>query len=236
MIATLKYIGRFIIPIALLALGIVIGGYLIGATHSARDFFFPETSLYVRSPITIVNSIKGIGQLVTVTSEVAKVDFEVEIKQGFLNLAGYSAKHIVDGAIEAGIDFDAITEDSMSYENEVYTLTLPAPVITSCRVEYIKQNQHSFTLLLADWDMLRRIAHAEAITGFAKAMIEEGILTRAAEETELLLGDFVRELTGKPTYIEYAERAGELELPNSCKPYTPDGWARDENGAWQRTD
>ncbi|MCY3917887.1 MAG: DUF4230 domain-containing protein [Chloroflexi bacterium] len=234
MTGLLKFIGRNFMSIALLVVGIVVGSIVVGKVYEVREFFFPETSLYVRSPITIVNSIRGIGQLVTVTSEVAKVDFEVELRRGFLNFAGFSAKHIVDGAIEAGIDFDAITEDSMSYENDAYTLTLPAPVITSCRVEYIKQNQHSFTLLLADWDMLRRIAHAEAIEGFAAEMIEKGILKRAEEETELRLGDFVREVTGKPVHILFEAQGNEPQLPDSCKPYTPSGWGKDENGSWKR--
>ncbi len=234
MTAAIRFIGRNIISIALLALGIVIGGYMIGAANSVRDFFFPESAAYVRSPQTIVNSISGIGQLVTITSEVAKTDVKVEIHQGILNTGYYSANHIAVGAIEAGIDFDAIDENSVQYQDDTYTLTLPAPVLTSCRIEYIDQNQHSFTLLAADWDMVRQLAQAEALIQFVEEMIEQGILERAEEETALRLGDFVRELTGKPARIEFAERAGELELPDSCQPYTPSGWAKDAEGAWKR--
>ncbi|MDE2820868.1 MAG: DUF4230 domain-containing protein [Chloroflexota bacterium] len=231
-----KFIAKNIVSIALLVIGIVIGGYVIGAVNNVRDFLFPETTLYVRSPQTLVNSIKGIGHLVTVTSEVYKTDIEVEIHQGFLNLGGYKANHIAVGAIEAGIDFEAIDEDNIRNENDAYTLTLPAPVITSCRIEYIAQNQHSFTLLNADWDMVRQIAQAEAIMQFAEIMVEVGILEQAEEETELQLSDFVRELTGKPAQVKFAERPGELELPESCQPYTPPGWGKDEDGAWKRTD
>ncbi|MCY3832789.1 MAG: DUF4230 domain-containing protein [Chloroflexi bacterium] len=236
MIASVRFVGKILIYIiVLLALGIVIGGYGVGKVNEVRDFFFPETAAYVRSPQTIVNSISGIGQLVTVTSEVETTDVKVEIHGGFLNAGYYSANHMAIGAIEAGIDFDALTEDSVRYENDAYTLTLPAPIITSCRIEYIDQGGHSFTLLVAKWDMVRQIAHAEAITRFAEQMIEAGILERAAEETALRLGDFVRELTGKPTHIEFAARDGELDLPDSCQPYTPPGWGKDETGAWKRT-
>ncbi|MCE2471739.1 MAG: DUF4230 domain-containing protein [Anaerolineae bacterium] len=189
----------------------------------------------MRSPQTIVNSINGIGQLVTVTSEVETTDVKVELHRGFLNAGYYSAYHRAFGAIEAGIDFDAITEDSISYENEIYTLTLPAPSITSCRIEYIDQSGHSFTLLAADWDMVRQIAHAEAIDGFAREMIEAGILERAEEETELHMGDFVSELKGKPANILFEAQDSEPQLPDSCKPYTPSGWGKDENGAWRRS-
>ncbi|MDE2776204.1 MAG: DUF4230 domain-containing protein [Chloroflexota bacterium] len=235
MISVLKFIGRNFISIALVILALIVGGYIVGKANEVRDFFFPETTLYVRSPKTIVNSINGIGQLVTVTSELEKLDLRVEIHQGFLNAGYYSASHRAFGAIEAGIDFDAITEDSVRFENGAYTITLPAPSITSCRIEYIDQNQHSLTLLAADWDMVRQIAQAEAIEGFAEEMIEQGILKRAAKETELRLGDFVRELTGKPTRIDFAATEGEPVLPDSCQPYTPSGWGKDENGAWKRT-
>ena len=234
--AAIKFIVSNFVSIALLIIGIVIGGYLIGAVHNVRDFLFPESAAYVRSPLTIVNSINGIGQLVTVTSEIHKVDLEVEIHRGFLNSGYYRANHIAIGAIEAGIDFDAMNEDNIRYENDTYSLTLPAPVITSCRIEYIDQNEYSFTLLSADWDMVRQIAQAEAIMQFATTMIEEGVLERAEEETALRIGNFVRELTGKPTQVKFAAQAGEIELPESCQPYTPSGWGKDENGAWKRVD
>ena len=200
-----------------MVLGIVIGSVLVGKVYEVRDFFFPETTAYARAPQTIVNSIHGI-QLVTVTSEIETTDVKVEIHHGILNAGYYSANHWAIGAIEAGIDFDAMDEGSVKYENDTYTVTLPATVITSCRIEYIDQNQYSLTLLSADWDMVRQIAHAEAIIGFADAMIEDGILERAAEETELSLGDFVRELTGKPAHIVFAERTGEPDCRSLANP------------------
>lgn len=235
MIAILKFVGRNVFTIALLAFGIVIGGYMIGAAHNVRDFFFPEIAAYVRSPQTIVNSINGIGQLVTVTSVVDKTDVHVEIHRGILNAGYYSANHYAIGAIEAGIDFGAIDANSIRFEDDVYTLTLPAPVITSCRIEHIDQNQYSLTLLSADWDMVRQLAQADALMQFVEDMIEFGILERAEEETALRLGDFVRELTGKPAQIIFAERTSELELADSCQPYTPSGWVKDTDGAWKRS-
>ena len=234
MVAILKFVGRNIFTIALLAFGIFLGGYMIGAAHNVRDFFFPEIAAYVRSPQTIVNSINGIGQLVTVTSAVDKTDVHVEIHRGILNAGYYSANHYAIGAIEAGIDFGAIDANSIRFEDDVYTLTLPAPVVTSCRIEHIDQNQYSLTLLSADWDMVRQLAQAEALAQFVEDMIEFGILERAEEETALRLGDFVRELTGKPAQIEFADSDGELELPDSCQPYTPSGWVKDTDGGWKK--
>lgn len=233
--AILRFVWKHKITIFLLVIGIVAGGYISNTVDSVREFFFPEKVAYVRSTRTIVNAIHGIGQLVTVTSEIATTDVEVEIHQGFLNAGYYSASHIAIGAIEAGIDFEMIDEDSIHYRDDTYYLTLPSTIITSCRIEHIDQNQHSFTLLPADWDMVRQLAQADAIAQFADDMIEAGILGRAEEETALRLGDFVRELTGQPARIEFAERAGQLELPDSCQPYTPSGWAKDADGAWKRS-
>ena len=167
MFGFLKFIVRNFVWIALIIIALAAGVWVTGKVQDFRDLFFPETVAYVRSPLTIVNSIQGMGQLVTVTSEVAKTDLKIEIKRGPLNLGGYSANHIAVGAIEAGINFDEIDEDSIRREGDTYTLTLPASVITSCRIEHIDQNRHSFTLLSADWDMVRQMAQAEALARFA---------------------------------------------------------------------
>ena len=232
MSAILKFIGRNLVSIALLVAGIIIGGFAIGKAQDIRSFLFPETTAYVRSPLTIVNSIQGIGQLVTVTSEIAATNFRVEIHQGFLNAGFYGASHTAIGAVEAGINFDAIDEKNLRFEDDVYMLTLPAPIITSCRIEHIDQNQHSLTLLQADWITVLNLAKHDATLQFARDMIEAGILERAEEETALRLGDFVRELTGKPAQIEFAARDGEIELPQSCQPIAPSGWEKDPSGAW----
>lgn len=236
MSAVFKFIFRNIVSILLLVFGLIVGGYVIGMVDSARHVLFPETAAYVRAPETIINQIQGVGQLVTATSEVAKTDIKVEIHRGFLNFGYYSANHTAIGAIEAGVDFAAIDRDSLRIENGAYILTSPAPVLTSCRVEHIDQNQKSLTLLSADWDLVRQMAQAEAIAQFATEMIEAGILERAADEAELRLGEFLSGLTGRPAHIEFAEGDGESELPRSCKPYTPSGWAKDADGAWKRAD
>ena len=114
-------------------------------------------------------------------------------------------------------------------------MTLPAPIITSCRIEYIDQNEYSLTLLPADWDTVRQIAQAEAMEQFAKEMIEAGILDRAAEEAALRIGDFVRNLTESPAAIEFEDSSGVPDLPDSCKPIAPSGWEKLADGGWKRS-
>ena len=233
MFAFLRLIVRNLLSIALLVVGIVVGVLAIGTIEDFRLFLFPETEAHVHSKLIIVNSIQGMGQLVTVISEVDKPNIHVSIKGGLLGIVRYSANHIAVGAVEAGIDFGALDEDSIQFQDDTYTLTLPAAVITSCRIEHIDQSERSFSLLGADWDTVRQIAHAEAIIGFAEAMIEKGILERAEEEAAWRLADFVRALTGKAARIEFAERVGEPELPQSCQPIAPGGWEKDDDGAWR---
>ena len=233
MLAILKFIGRNFVTIVIICLALLVGGYLAGSVDFLRNFFFPSGA-YVRTPYIIVNGMHGLGQLVTTTSEVATTDMRVEIHEGFLNAGYYSANHIAVGAIEAGIDMDALTEEDLRLENDTYHITLPAPVITSCRIEHIDQNQHSLTLLVADWDMVRQLAQYNAVVQFAEEMIEAGILQKAEYEADERIGDFVSNLTGLPTVVEFAARDGEPELPASCQPIPPSGWEKDEDGAWKR--
>ena len=235
MAGIVKFLGKNFASVVLVLIGVMAGGYVGGTVESVRAFLFPD-QIIASHRYTIVTGLKGMGQLVTVVEEIVQTDINVEIHGGFLNAGYYSANHIAIGAIEAGIDFDAVGEDSVRFGNDVYTVTLPAPRITSCRVEYIDQSQYSTTLLSADWDMVRQIAHAEAIEQFTKNMIEVGILEQAAEEAALRIGDFITILTGSPASIRYENGNGEPILPDSCKPYAPSGWEKLADGGWRRAE
>jgi len=236
MLGIIKFIGRNIISIALIVLALLAGAHFSDTFNDITNFFFPNRAI-VQTGRTIVNNLQGIGQLVTVKAEVAKTDVRVSIHRGFLNAGFYSANHIAVGAIEAGIDFDKIGDDSVRFENDSYTITLPSPVITSCRIEHIDQNNYSLTLLSADWDTVRQLAQHDATEQFVQEMIENGILSKAEEETDLRIGSFASNLSsGKPVNIVYEERSGEVELPASCQPDPPSGWEKDEKGRWSRID
>ena len=234
MAGILKLLAKNIVTVLLIVVVAAATIFLVGRVEAVWSFLFPD-QVIARHKYTIVTGVQGMGQLVTVKHEVAKTDIKVEIHRGFLNAGYYSANHMAIGAIEAGINFDAIVEDSIQFADDAYTLTLPAPIITSCRIEYIDQNEHSFTLLSADWDMVRQIAHAEAMDQFAKEMIEAGILERAADEAAIRIGDFVRYLTGNPASIEFEDSNGDQALPDSCKPNAPSGWEKTAEGGWKRT-
>ena len=65
-------------------------------------------------------------------------------------------------------------------------------------------------------------------------MIERGILEKARAETRVRIGGFIGDLTGKFTRVVFDETS-ELALPPSCQPDPPLGWAKDDEGNWQRS-
>lgn len=233
MISALKYIGRHFLTIVLVVLALIVGGYLSGTVDSVRNFFFPEATAKIPTIVLTVNEIRAIAELVTVSGKVSALDVDVEIHRGFLNAGYYRANHIAIGVIDAGIKFDEIGDKDIIWQEGVYTITLPAPIITSCRIEYIDQNQRSLTLLPSDWDMVRQIAQAEALESLAQKMIEQGILERAAERADLLIGDFIMKLTENPANIKFADSSDPLRLPDSCNPTAPTGWVKDTDGSWR---
>lgn len=229
----LKFLTKNVTVVLLIALVVAGTVYVTGKVEGLVEFLFPD-KVIAQHRYTIVTGLQAMGDLVTVKYQVAKTDSKVDIQRGFLGIGSYSAEHDIIGAVEAGIRFSEIDEDDVRFSFDVYTVTLPAPVITSCRIEYIDQNEYSFTLLSADWDMVRQIAHAEALEQFAEEMIEQGILERAVDEASISIGDFVRYLTGNPADIRFRDIPDEPELPDSCIPIAPEGWEKTEDGGWKR--
>ncbi len=199
-------------------------------------FNLPASANIVSSQ-TLALSLQGLGQLITVSSEVAKTDIRVSIHEGALNMGYYSANHVAFGSIKAGIDITDFDRDDVIYDlqNNSYTLRFPPPIITDCNIEHIDQYDYSLTLLPADWDTVRQLAEYEAIERFRQDVLEGGILDEARTEASLRLGTFVSELTGSAVRIEFAEAEAEAEAGDTCQPDFPAGWKKDEEGAWVRT-
>ena len=226
-----------IAPFVGMAIVTLSGGLaLSGFIAPIFDFINPPASVNVISSRTIVNSLQELGQLVTVRSEFHKDDLEVSINEGFLNSGYHRANHDAVGSIEAGVDITQFSRDDVRYnmEDGSIHLTLPAPMITSCNVEHIDQNDYSISLLQKDWDAVRQLAEYEAIMQYRQDALESGLLEQAKEEIIYRLGGFLNTLTGSPVHIEFKE-AGEPQFGDTCQPFTPDGWGKDENGEWVRT-
>jgi hypothetical protein len=225
-----------IILVAVIALRTVDGWRI-----AVANFFDRRPTVQVVSTDTIVTGLQSMGQLVSVSAQVAKADIGISANMGGLNLCGHSANHVAQGAIEAGIDITRITEGSIQYSEETntYTITLPAPVITSCRIDYIRQYERNGGNLTCgiDWDNVRLLANYVALEEFAQDMLDGGILERAESETTTVMQSFVNALTGSEVVIRYAETDGTVVLPSSCQPQIPPGWELNaETGDWIRVD
>lgn len=208
----------------------------IGGLVGVQQFSAPPEASIVSSQ-TIVQGIQPLGQLVSVSVQLAKAGVFVGVGQGVLNVCGYSANHAVQGAVEAGIDLMQIGEDDVRYDaaRDVYVITIPAPQLTSCRVEMIDQYDESVSTCNPDWDGVRQLAQYQALSDFRDDALEGGILNRAETETRFVLANFVRSLTGRSVEIVFAPPTGETVYPPSCLPEIPIGWRFDtQNNHWTK--
>ena len=180
-------------------------------------------------PAEIIQQMGPQSQLVVAQNETTARDFRVSIRDG---LCGHWADFSAQGVIEAGIDFDELDSDSVSYDpvSQSYRLNLPATEITSCRIEFIRLEKNSFSLCNPDFDRARQFAEYQVMAYFVEESQESVLLQEAEELSEVLLGDFVRNLTGKPVDVIFEERSGEPSVSASCRPVAPTNWEYDVSG------
>lgn len=201
------------------------------------DRLAPPATAEVISTQAILSSLRGIGKLVTVTSDPHSRIVHVGIEQGiwiFDGLGSYGADHVAEGIIEAGIDFTKIRSDSLRCE-DTCTLIVPHPTITNCTIVRLRQTEQSNAIGRRDWELLEELGRYEAIKLFIDDVKELGILDKAKEETELVLGEFVSSLTRKLVHVAFDEEPDELEYGDTCLPKSPFGWSK-EDGEWSRND
>jgi len=193
----------------------------------------PPTTARATSTETILTGIQPLGQLVSISAQLAKADIDIGVQQGGLNACGFSASHVAQGTIEAGIDISGIAAEDISYDalTGSYTLRLPAPSLTSCRIDLIRQYSRSTTVCNVDWDEARLLANYISLGDFRDDALEGGILGRAESEARLVLSNFIGALTGSRVTLVF--EGTDPPLPASCSPETPPGWFYDENNnAW----
>lgn len=226
-----------VVVVAFAAL-VIFGVTSVDRIMSGISSIFAATSprATVLSSQTIVESIQPLGQLVTVSAQFAKINQQINVSEGVLNVCAYSVNHAVQGTIEAGIDVTQIDADALRYDaaSETYVLTVPAPQLTSCRIDYIQQYDWSFNACNPDWDGTRLLANYTALTQFRNDALEGGILRRAELEVRLVLGGLVRLLTGQPVEIVF-EQPEATTMALSCNPDPPQGWTQDPTDkSWSR--
>ena len=208
-------------------------GLLDRVTNALGQAVNPPTTARTMTTETILTGIQPLGQLVSISVQLAKADIDVGVQQGGLNACGFSASHVAEGTVEAGIDLSRISAEDISYDaaSETYTLHLPAPALTSCRIDFIRQYSRSTTVCNVDWDQARLLANYTAINDFRDDSLESGLLDRGEQEARLVLGNFVGALTG--SHVNFVFDQSDAPLPPSCAPQTPSGWSYDEaTGSW----
>ena len=191
----------------------------------------------VTSTQTILTGIQPLGQLVTVSAQLAKAEINVSVRAGGLNACGFVTDHVAQGTIEGGVNLARITEENVNYDTaaDLYTVRVPAAELTSCRVDFIRQYNRSTTICNVDWDEARLIAQYMALADFRDDALEGGILDRAELEARLVLSNFISALTGSNVQIVF-EEPETTNYPASCIPETPDGWVFNESeNAWRHT-
>lgn len=214
--------------------------FLTPITNSITNLFdrlAPPATAEVLSSQAIISSLRGIGRLVTVTSDPHFRKVHIGVKQGiwiFDGLTSYGADHEAEGIIEAGIDFTRIKSDSLRCE-DTCTLIVPHPTITNCTIVRLRQTGQSSAIGRRDWELLEELGRYEAIQLFIDDVTELGILEKAKEETDLVLSEFVSALTGKPVQIQFDDPPAELVNGSTCHPDPPFGWTKSD-GEWSRDD
>ncbi len=229
-------VGGFSLPI--IALLIILLSVLSGVTtfNSAltgiRDaitgiFDGGSATATVSSTQTVVNSIQPLGQLVSVSVQLAKADISVSVREGVLNSCSRTANHVAQGTIEAGVDLTQMRAEDVSYNalTDTYTITLPAPQITSCRLDLINQYQRSTSLCGPAWENIRLLGTYVALTDFRDDAIEGGILDRARSEAHTTLTTFLQLATGQNVIVQFQDVDPDSPVyPASCTPPTPGTW------------
>ena len=240
---TSAVVGMLVFLMAVFTALLVFSGTLTvsGLLSSIGDLLGGSATATVVPTRTIVNKLQPLGQLVTISAEVAQADIMVSVNTGGINLCGHSANHVAQGVVEAGVDIAEIGEESVSYaeDTDTYILTLPAPGITSCRIEYIRQYERNSPPVPCsiDWDSLRLLAQYEATTLFAADTLQAGILDRAKREATLLMQSFVSALTDSKVEVVYTQSDESPALPPSCQPQLPRGWRfNDEQNNWAKSE
>ncbi len=202
-----------------------------------EELFQDETRVDVEMQRLMLTAIQPMGQLVTISSQFADPSIKASLTSGPLNLCGVGVEHSVEVTIEAGVDLKSVQAMHIFHDKDVdgWTLKLPSAQLTSCRIDYIRQQDHSFTLCTKDWDEIRLLVESVALKEFRDLALEEGILETAQEESRNALGSFVHALTGSNNIrMEFREDSA-VKFPESCLREPPRGWTFDEESdTWKR--
>lgn len=225
------------LTIGILVIVVIFFVFVAGNTllSSIRNFLDFRGNAQITTSRTVVQGIKPLGQLVSINAQLAKVGVEVNIRRGIGNVCYFWGIHAAQGEVSAGIDLTKIDDASITYDEEsnTYHLSLPAPELTSCSLDPIHTQQYetggATPLCPMNWDEVRRLASYVALREFRDEAIEGGLLDRAMQQSDLVLSNFIKALTGADVVISYKQpEEGVTSYPATCDPEPPGNWYFDE--------
>ena len=132
--------------------------------RAVADLFRTEARAILDTKLELEKAIQPMGMLIT-ASQKGEADVKAGIRNGFLNLCGVTVDHKADVTVEAGVDLSQVSARDVShdYGTNAWIVNLGAARIHSCRIDYIKQHDTSFTLCRQEWDDYRLLAEYDAL-------------------------------------------------------------------------
>ncbi len=221
---------------------IIIGLILRSPLEQMLAAIFPPPSASIITSPTIVQQVQPLGQLVTYRMPFAKANISVIVRYGAVNICRIGALHTAEGIVEAGVDLQQITVDSIRFDeaSNTYFIQLPSPQITSCSLDPMNVVQyHTFgevpVTCPADMDEIRRMASYVAVNEFRDTALDIGILEEAEVQARQVIQGFVSSLTNASVEISFAANDEAAILPASCRPQVPGEWVYSEiSGDWRK--
>lgn len=197
--------------------------------NAVKEAIKDETRASIDTKNLLAHSLIHMGTLVTASQQV-DADVSIGIRSGLLNLCGASVDHVVEGTIEAGVDLSQVQASDITHDilSDSWVLQLGAGTMHSCRIDYIRQIGHSRSVCRQDWDSYRLLAETAVLPQLRNEALAEGLLAKAEQQAELVLGNFLSAVTGSPNVTVVFESEPETIFPESCLREPPSGWKFDE--------
>jgi len=179
---------------------------------------------------TIVNSVKPMGDLVSISEQYATADVRVDIRGGLGGACNQWAQYAYIVEIQAGTDLTNIKASDISFdkETESYTITLPPPRLTSCNV-YDNFSRYRFhepavsdAICQSYEKEYTQFGEYQVIELIREQALSSGILDRAVAENDQTLSGFFSAVLNQTVNIEYKEQEPEHAI--NCYPEISGGW------------
>ena len=160
-------------------------------SDSVEEALKIETRAEVEVRDKLLDVIQPMGMLVTARQGVDS-NVKVGVQDGLLNLCGASVDHVVEGTVEAGVDLSQISGGDVVRDAAAgrWTLQLGPAELSSCRIDYIRQQDRSFTACPKDWDEYRLLAETVVLPQFVEDAVGEGLLEETERESAHRAGQF----------------------------------------------